>query len=603
MSPDPSVASEPSRPRTVSVNKAWLRALELNAWVERAPERVLPGVVEEQARLRPDAPALLSDEGSFTYAALAARMRGVARWALGEGLAKGETVALMASNRPDYMAVWLGLTSVGVVVALLNTQLRGEALAHCLAEAGPRRIIATSDLAEAARSAAARLPAPPAVWLIDGGDGPQIDQAIAALPTGPLSEEERRDVVIGDPALLIYTSGTTGLPKAARVSHRRVMSWSCWFAGLLDAGPDDRLYDCLPMYHSVGGVVATGALLVSGGAVVIAPRFSVSGFWDDIVRWECTLFQYIGELCRYLVNSPPNPNERRHRLRMVCGNGLRAEVWTRFQERFAIPRILEFYAATEGNFSLYNVEGQPGAIGRIPAFMAHRFPAAIVSFDSATGRPMRGPDGLCIRSPRGEVGEAIGRISAAGEDPAHRFEGYTNSAETEKKVLRDVFERGDAWVRTGDLMRVDDKGFFYFVDRIGDTFRWKGENVATGEVAAAIAACAGVAAAVVYGVTVPGADGRAGMAALVTQEGFDLADLHARVTEALPAYARPVFLRLTPDLAVTSTFKQKTDGLAAEGFNPERIADPLFYNDTVAGAYARLDKGVYDAIVAGRVRV
>jgi fatty-acyl-CoA synthase len=601
MSPAAAVLSDPPRPQAASANKAWLRALDMTSRIERAPDRLLSTVVEEVAAVRPDAPALLSDGERLSYGELAGRVRRYARWALAEGLGKGDVVALMMGNRPDYMAIWLGLTSVGVVVALINTSLRGEGLSHCLNVAAPRRLIVGCEYAEAAAAATAALAAPPALWLHGDGEGARIDRAIEDLPGGPLSDSERRGVTVRDPALLIYTSGTTGLPKAARVSHHRVMSWSGWFAGMLDAGPDDRLYDCLPMHHSVGGVVATGAMLVGGGAVVIAPKFSAGRFWDDIVRWDCTLFQYIGELCRYLVKAPPSASERIHRLRMVCGNGLRPDVWTAFQDRFAIPRILEFYAATEGNFSLYNVEGQPGAIGRIPAFMAHRFPAAIVRFDRETGRPARGPDGLCIRCASGEAGEAIGRISGSAGDPAHRFEGYTDPAESEKKVLRDVFAPGDAWLRTGDLMRTDARGFFYFVDRIGDTFRWKGENVASLEVAEAIMACPGVAAASVYGVTVPGADGRAGMAAVSVDQDFDLAGLHAHLAARLPAYARPLFVRLVSALAVTETFKRKTGELADEGFDPRRIADPLFLDE--GGTYAPLDATLFDQIAVGAVRL
>jgi fatty-acyl-CoA synthase len=594
---------DPPRPQAPGANKAWLRALDRTSRIGRAPERLLSTVVEETAAVRPDAPALLSDEERLTYGELAVRARRYARWALAEGLAKGDAVALMMGNRPEYMAIWLGLTSVGVVVALINTSLRGEGLSRCLGVAAPRRLIAADEFADVAAASAVALAEPPAIWRHGAGEGARIDLAAEALSDAPLSAAERRGVTVRDPALLIYTSGTTGLPKAALVSHHRVMSWSGWFAGMLDAGEGDRLYDCLPMHHSVGGVVATGAMLVGGGAVVIAGKFSAGRFWDDIVRWDCNLFQYIGELCRYLVKAPASANERRHRLRMVCGNGLRPDVWTAFQDRFAIPHILEFYAATEGNFSLYNVEGQPGAIGRVPAFMAHRFPAAIVRFDRQTGRPARGPDGLSVRCAVGEAGEAIGRISGAGGDPAHRFEGYTDPAESEKKVLRDVFEPGDAWLRTGDLMRTDARGFFYFVDRIGDTFRWKGENVATGEVSEAVMACPGVAAAVVYGVAVPGADGRAGMAALSVEEGFELIRLRAHLVAALPVYARPLFLRLAPQIAVTETFKRKTGALADEGFNPRRVADPLFFDDTEAGAYAPLDGALFDAIVTGAARV
>ena len=584
-----------------SANKAWLRALSLTARIEKEPERVLSEVVEAQALAQPDAPALLADDQRFTYAELALRARRYGRWALANGLEKGDAVAVVASNRPEYLAAWLGLTAVGVVVALINTNLRGDALVHSLAAASPRHVIASPELAEPARAAAARLPAPPAFDVLDRGPGGLL-AAIDALPSQRLTPAERRGVTVNDTALLIYTSGTTGLPKAARVSHRRVMSWSAWFAGMLDAGPADRLYDCLPMYHSVGGVVATGALLVGGGSVVIAPKFSAGRFWDDIRRWDCTLFQYIGELCRYLLSAPADARDKDHHLRIACGNGLSGAVWTPFQERFAIPRILEFYAATEGNFSLFNAEGEPGAIGRVPGFMAHRFPAALVAFDPLTGAPARGADGFCVRCRPGEAGEAIGRIEASG-DPAHRFEGYTSAAETEKKVLRDVFERGDAWLRTGDLMRIDERGFFRFVERIGDTFRWKGENVSTGEVASVIESCPGVSAASVYGVTVPGAEGRAGMAAIVKGSGFDLGVLHAELASRLPAYARPMFLRLTPALAFTETFKRTTGRLAAEGFDPAKMTDRLYFDDPRAGGYVPLDAGLFAEIAQGGVRL
>src|SRR5581483_7350034 len=244
----------------------------------------------------------------------------------------------------------------------------------------------------------------------------------------------------------------------------RVMQWSHWFAGLMDTRPADRMYDCLPLYHSVGGIVATGAVLVRGGTVVLREKFSASEFWQDLAQERCTLFQYIGELCRYLLAQPPDPNETQHALRLCCGNGLRPEVWERFQQRFQIPRILEYYAATEGSFSLYNCEGKPGAVGRIPPFLSHRMPVALVKFDDASGAPLRNDTGLCIRCAVNEVGEAIGQISGAH---GGRFEGYADTESSEKKVLRNVFTPGDAWYRTGDLMRKDAQGYFYFVDRVG----------------------------------------------------------------------------------------------------------------------------------------
>jgi fatty-acyl-CoA synthase len=600
-------AIEPDQPRppAASAAKAWMRALEMTARIDASPARTLPVVIDELAERFGEAPALLSDNENFSFRQLAERAHRYSRWALSQGLQPGEAVALMMVNRPEYMAIWLGLGSVGVVTALLNTHLSGASLAHAVAVAAPKAVIVDAGHAAALAEALERSASTPTIWLHGEAAGrrPRIDLAVEALSAAPLTEAERPAVTLSDRALMIYTSGTTGLPKAAHVSHHRVMMWSHWFAGMTDARADDRLYNCLPMYHSVGGVVATGSVLIAGGSVVLRERFSASRFWTDIARWDCTLVQYIGELCRYLMAAPPTPEETTHRLRVVCGNGLRPDIWTAFQDRFHIPRILEFYAATEGNFSLYNAEGHPGAIGRIPSFLAHRFPAAIVRFDPATGAPARGEDGFCIRCPRGDVGEAIGRIAADPNNLSARFEGYTDPADSEKKVLRDVFAPGDAWLRTGDLMRMDDKGFYYFVDRIGDTFRWKGENVATTEVSEAICAYPSVQAANVYGVSVPGADGRAGMAALVVDQDFDLAGLRAHLAGRLPDYARPLFLRIVDDLAATETFKQKKQDLVEDGFDPSRIADPLYFNDASSGAYLRLDDALFGAIIGGRMRL
>jgi fatty-acyl-CoA synthase len=409
-------------------------------------------------------------------------------------------------------------------------------------------------------------------------------------------------VTIGDRALLIYTSGTTGLPKAASISHRRILNWGGWFAGLTNATLEDRLYDCLPVYHSVGGVVAPCSMLSAGASVVLSDRFSASQFWRDIVRWDCTLFQYIGELCRYLLKAPTSEFESEHRLRLACGNGLRGDIWETFQARFSLPQILEFYAATEGNFSLYNVEGKPGAIGRIPPMLAHRFPAAIVRLEIDSGVPLRTETGLCIACARGEVGEAIGRIGIAAEGGG-RFEGYTDDGETEKKILRDVFALGDAWFRTGDLMMLDQSGYFHFVDRVGDTFRWKGENVATSEVNEAIAACPGVVDAATYGVEIPGADGRAGMAAVVVNDGFDLTEFEGHLARRLPAYALPVFVRICASLDTTETFKQKKRELVREGFDSRLTEGPIFFKDSKSGAYRPLDADSYAAIVKGLIRL
>ncbi len=317
---------------------------------------------------------------------------------------------------------------------------------------------------------------------------------------------------------------------------------------------------------------------------------------------RCTLFQYIGELCRYLLATPPQAQERRHALRLCCGNGLRAEVWEQFQSRFRIPQILEYYAATEGSFSLYNCEGRTGAIGRIPAFLAHRVPVALVKFDTEAGAPMRDEAGQCLRCAPNEVGEAIGALSKESGGHGGRFEGYADPQASQQKILRDVFAAGDAWYRTGDLMRQDDQGFFYFVDRVGDTFRWKGENVSTGEVAAVISACPGVSDAAVYGVAVPGTEGRAGMAAIVVEARFEPAALRPHL-QALPAYARPLFLRIVPTMDLTGTFRLKKNELALQGYDPARVSDPLYFDDRALEAYVKIDAALYERIRAGRLRL
>ena len=586
-----------------SAAKSWLKAIEVTSRIDADPSRLFADVVEDWSDREPDRPALISETETFSYRALADRTNRYARWAWSAGIEAGDTVCLFMPSRPDYIAAWLGITKVGGVVALINTKLVGPSLSHCINVADADHVILADELADVFETALPYLNRTPTVWIHGGhAKDANIEAALDRTDGSPLSPAERRGVTINDRALLIYTSGTTGLPKAASVSHRRILNWGGWFAGLTDASPEDRLYDCLPVYHSVGGIVAPCSMLSAGASVVLSDKFSVSTFWHDIVRWDCTLFQYIGELCRYLLNPPASEYESRHRLRLACGNGLRGDVWEAFQARFAIPQILEFYAATEGNFSLYNVEGKVGAIGRIPPLLAHRFPAAIVRLDMDAGMPVRTADGLCIACARGEVGEAIGRIGTA-DDGGGRFEGYTDAGETEKKILRDVLAQGDAWFRTGDLMRLDESGYFHFVDRVGDTFRWKGENVATSEVNQAILDCPGVVDATTYGVEILGADGRAGMVAVVVDSRFDLEEFRNHLSHRLPAYACPVIVRFCSALDTTETFKQKKQELVRDGFDPRRVTDPLFFKDPKSSAYRPIDADAYARILEGSIRL
>jgi len=557
-------------------------------------------VVEAVVRAHPENPAILFQDRTISYRQMDGWAARYARWAQGQGVGKGDVVALLMDNRPEYLFAWLGLVKLGVVVALINTNLRGAPLAHCVSIAGAKHIVVGAELADAYKEAAAQMSPAPSVWITDENGGGNLDAALGAVSAEPFDPKARDGLLCKDKAFYIFTSGTTGLPKAANISHLRALFMMYGFAGGLGAKPSDRMYNVLPLYHSSGGICAVGVAFTAGGALVLRRKFSVHEFWDDCWRYKPTFFQYIGELCRYLLNAPPNPHEREHHLRAITGNGLRPEIWPHFQERFAIPKIVEFYGATEGNVSMLNYDGKVGAVGRIPHYLRNVLTTRIVRFDIEHEMPIRNAEGCCIECAPNEVGEAIGKIT---HEPGKDFEGYTKAADTQKKILHDVFEKGDSWFRTGDLMKQDELGYFYFVDRIGDTFRWKGENVATSEVSEALGVIPGVLEANVYGVSVPGMDGRAGMAALVVDGDFKLDTLAKDLAGSLPAYARPVFLRLRPQMEITGTFKQRKVELVQDGFDPATIGEPIYWLDPATYEYEFLDAARYADIVSGRVKL
>ena len=579
------------------------RTLSLTRPVHPDAHITIADWVERWAKERPDAPAFLQGDRVVSYSMLNEGANRYARWAWALGLRKGDVVTLLMENRPEYVMAWLGLTKSGVIAALVNTNLKGTPLCHSINIAGAKHLILGAELADSYRTAVDALDAKPKLWAaggaIEGAD--DLDAALSLQSAAPLDEPGREEIFCRDKALYIYTSGTTGLPKAANISHMRLLHIMMSFQGAVNAGPDDRMYNVLPLYHSAGGICALGPVLLGGGSMVVRTKFSASEFWDDCHRYQPTLFQYIGELCRYLLNTPPGDHERDHKLRVAIGNGLRPEIWPKFQARFAIPHIMEFYGATEGNVGMINYDGQIGAIGRVPWYARGVQKIRLVRYDIDKQIPVRGADGFCIETDNGEAGEAIGKIDA--DNPRARFDGYTKKEDTEKKILRDVFAKGDAWFRTGDLMRRDRHGYFYFVDRTGDTFRWKGENVATSEVSEALSVFPGVKEANVYGVEVPGGEGKAGMAALVADPSLNLDALAEHLQQNLPSYARPIFLRFQQEIEATSTFKQRKIDLQNEGFNPGAISDALFVRVPETGLYERLTPTVYADIVGGRLKL
>ncbi|HLZ83974.1 MAG TPA: long-chain-acyl-CoA synthetase [Caulobacteraceae bacterium] len=546
-------------------------------------------------------PAIRFEGAALTYGEMDALANRFAHWALAQGLAPGDVVALILPNRLDYLPLWYGLTKVGVVAALINNQLAGEALAHSLEVSGAAHCVVDASTAPAVKAVAAGRESPLRLWTLGEPDATAADLAAATRGLSEARPDRRLRSALRarDVALLIYTSGTTGLPKAARVTHVRAGLYMRGFAGSTGARASDRIYVTLPLYHATGGLCAMGAALLNGASVSLRAGFSASHFWDEVVAEGATMFVYIGELCRYLVNQPSRPSERAHRLRLAFGNGLGRDVWVGLEERFAVPRILEFYGSTEGNVSLFNFDGKRGALGRVAPYLRALFKVELVRFDPETQAPVRGPDGLCVRAAPGEAGECVGVIAGGART---EYAGYLSRADSEKKVLKDAFRPGDRWFLTGDLMTRDHDGYFYFVDRVGDTFRWKGENVSTGEVAAALLGVPGVKEATVYGVAVPHQDGRAGMAALVVDDAFDLAGLRRPLDAALPAYAQPLFLRLTPALATTGTFKPRKLDLITDGFDPAVVSDPLYFHDRAQG-FVPLTPALHDRIAAADVRL
>jgi fatty-acyl-CoA synthase len=353
-------------------------------------------------------------------------------------------------------------------------------------------------------------------------------------------------------------------------------------------GPDDRILCVLPLYHGAGVMVVVSSALSQAAVVVLRRKFSASRFWEEVREHGVTACQYIGEICRYLLNQPPTDRDRDHGLRVMMGAGLGADIWEQFEERFGVERIQEGWSSTEANTSLINLDNRVGSCGRIPVKEMHN--GRLIRYDVETDSHLRDEKGFCIECEAGEVGEFVGMIPDLPDSGAGRFEGYTSAEATEKKIMHDVFADGDAWYRSGDLLRHDEEGYFYFVDRIGDTYRWKSENVSTQEVAEALGDYPGLQIANVYGVRVPGTEGRAGMAALVFRrpDDFDGASFHAYTEERLPHYAVPMFVRLASEADMTATFKLRKVDLQREGYDPGATDDPLFVRDEVSRAYVPL---------------
>lgn len=572
-----------------------------------APQSLVE-VLKEWAERDPDATYLLFEGRRFTVGELHGRIVRRSATLAREGVRQGDTVTLLMNNCPEFLVNAFAIARLGAVASLVNTNLAGHGLRHAALSTQPRAVVVARELLPALTEALDDETSRALPWLWEetrAGHGVEDVSNARELPA--LDAEPcpipRMAITLGDDLFAyIFTSGTTGLPKAGKITHARALTAAHGFGRFtLGLGERDVLYVCLPLFHSSGFLIGVGSSLLTGGQLALARKLSVSRFWDDIADTGATAFVYIGEVCRYLLNAPPHPRERAHRLTRIVGNGMRPDVWKGFVERFRPGIVHEFYGATEGNVNMTNLIGVQGSVGRMPPLWLDN--AFLARFDREKQAPERDAHGRCIACKPGEVGELLGRIDPSR--PLTRFEGYLGDAATDAKILRGVKEPGDAYFRSGDLLKKDWLGFYYFVDRIGDTFRWKGENVSTNEVAGAIERHDGVDLAVVYGVEVPGADGRAGMAALTLAEGahFSPERFYEHVISELPIFAAPLFVRLVAQASLTATFKLKKTDLQSEGFDPSRTSDLLFYRDDRRRTFERLDEEAFARIGRGELRL
>lgn len=568
----------------------------------------------------PDNECLVLDNSSYTFKQVDEISNRVAGWATAQGLKFGDTVALLMENRPEFVITWMGFCKVGVRIAMINHNLRLGPLMHCIKVSGATLVVVGSELVDVVGEVIKDIhELKMSVVVVDdmtnlktGASSSfkspvdfaaSMDESLTQFKPTPVPAAVLNQAKFDDVWGYIYTSGTTGLPKAGVISHLKYWSMGATFAAVYKVTNKDRIFCVLPLYHSAGGGIGVDMMICSGATFVMCRKFSAKKFWQDVSESKATVVQYIGELCRYLLAAPPSPYDKRHNVQKAIGNGLRPDIWESFQSRFNIPVVGEFYAATEGNLALFNYcrdsESQ-GFIGRHGLIQQLALGAKIVKFDVEKEEPIRYTNGFCAQTAFGESGELI--LPITDDNPFSKFNGYTDSKSTEKKVIRNAFKKGDAYFRSGDLITINERGYYSFVDRIGDTFRWKGENVSTMEVAEVLSKVPGILEANVYGVKVPGTDGRACMAACVCSNDLNLNNLIKQLKRELPSYAMPLFIRQLPAMDTTATFKHTKVSLRDEGIDLTKVKDPLIWFSPISRQYEPFDQKAYDLITSGKAK-
>lgn len=557
----------------------------------------------DTVKKKPNQTFVLFRDESYTFKQADELSNKAARVFLQCGVKKGEVVALFSQNSPMFVWMWLGLAKIGAVGAFLNFNIRSKSLLHCFKISKAKTLVAAEELQDAVEEILPSLQEEEASVLLlsdkcSSAGVESFTQKMEQVSSEPLPRDIRAGVTVRSAMVYIYTSGTTGLPKAALVSYAKLWGMSLFHISM-GRTSKEVVYVSLPMYHTVAFLGLTGAIHL-GSTVALRSKFSVSNFWSDCKKYNVNTILYIGETMRYLCNTPQSPNDRDHNVKLAIGNGTRADTWREFLRRFGDITVREFYGATEGNFSFINYCGKIGAIGKENIVHKWMNPYALIKYDIDRAEPVRDAAGFCIKVSTGEPGLLVSEITERTP-----FSGYVGDvAQTNSKRLRNVLKKDDTFFNTGDMMLVDEDGFVYFHDRVGDTFRWKGENVATTEVADILTLAECIQEANVYGVSVPGHEGRAGMAAVTLKEGheFDSGAVFEHVENLLPAYARPLFIRVQESLDVTGTFKHQKGKLREEGFDPKNISDALYFRHSKENNYVPLTLDIYDCAVTGAIK-
>lgn len=562
-------------------------------------------IFRQNVKKHPNKIAFIFEGKEWTFQEVEDYSNRVANVFKNHGYRKGDTIALFLENRPEFVCLWLGLAKLGVIIPLINYNLRDQSLLHSFTVANAQAIIFGSELIDAIKDISGSLKSNVELyrWCENSNNeannvtGKNLSMLIAEASSEPPVIPDKLNY--NDKLLYIYTSGTTGLPKAAVITGARFIFLGSAIHHLAGFRRSDRYYTPLPLYHTAGGCVVVSQMVVFGSTVVIRKKFSATSYFADCKKYDCTIAQYIGEMCRYILSTPPKPEDKQHKVRLIFGNGLRPQIWKEFVDRFNIPRVAEFYGATEGNANIVNIDNTFGAIGFVSRIIPSVYPISIIRADPATGEPIRNHKGLCDVCKPDEPGVFVGKIIR--DDPSREFLGYVDKKASEKKVVKDVFKKGDAAFLSGDIIVSDEFGYLYFRDRTGDTFRWKGENVSTTEVEAVVSNLVNYRDCVVYGVQIDGQEGRVGMAAILDENNtLDLSILAEGLKTRLPAYARPYIVRRLEKVDVTGTYKLKKVDLQKEGFEPKKIKDRLYY--LYNGKYEELTQDAYELIQSGKIR-